>query len=118
MKKNILFLIGILLGCIPIYKSLGWIVFFNQNPELSQLEKVDKFYKEILFGINDFLSIIQVHLIVIFIGFISIFIFSRFLYQLNRKDIENKTKKVYKIIYLALLIIISLFTFTNIFSIL
>lgn len=117
MKNRILVIIGVILGFIPVYTVLGWIYIFNHFPEASHIKKQSIFAKKILFGI-DSINTLQFHLLTLFFGFISVFIFGMFLSRLYQKINRKPSVKVYFTIYLTLLILFSLVTFLNIWSIL
>lgn len=113
MKNKILFTAGVIFGILSVYPILGWIYIFNVYSEASHIEKQSLFFQKFLFGINPEDSV-PVHFLIIFFGIVSVFIFSILIHSLNKRV----NKKGHFILYLSLLIIFSIFTFLNIWSIL
>lgn len=113
MKNKILFTVGVILGIISVYPILGWIYIFNVYSEASHIEKQSLFFQKFLFGIKQE-DTEPVHFLIIFFGIVSVVIFGILIHRLNGRV----NKKVRFILYLTLLIIFSIFTFLNIWSIL
>jgi len=115
MKNRLFFLTGIILGLIPVYTTLGWIYVFKSYPQFTQAEKVIQFKQVIL--CNKSVSEGLLSFLLLLCGALSITCFS-ILLRLTKK-IENKRRANFQfIINLLLLIIVSVFTFFNFWTIL
>jgi hypothetical protein len=110
MKNKILYLIGSVLGIVPIYPIFWWIKTCLAFPDSTHSEWVSIYNETILFGLN---SGVPSHLITIFCGILSILCFSLLLHWRNKAGDKGIDK-----LNLLLLIVVSIFTFLNIFSIL
>jgi ABC-type polysaccharide transport system permease subunit len=104
------------LGFISSYPIATWwyVCYVYPNASFSELKEI--FDKEFMFGIYSNNTLIF-QLIFILFGFIAAFIFGAFLNKINK--IKNKNIKIGKfILYLFLLILFSISTFLNTWSIL
>lgn len=110
MRFKLFFIIGIVVGLMPIYSTLGWLYVFNVYPHYSHAEKVIHFKHLILHDISVNLGFLS--LLLILCGAISIICFSISLRHSGA--IENKYRAKFNFsINLLLLIIVSIFTALN-----
>lgn len=110
MRFKLIFIIGIILGLLPIYTTLGWMYVYNSYPQYTQSEKVTHFKHIILHDLNLNLSFLSLQLFLC--GAISIICFS--ILVRHSEVIEDKRKAKFNFtINLLLLIIVSIFTILN-----
>lgn len=110
MRFKLFFIIGIILGLLPIYTTLGWMYVYNSYLHYSQAEKVKQFRHLILHDLNLNLSFLSFQLFLC--GVISIICFS--ILVRHSEVIENKRSAKFDFtINLLLLIIVSIFTIIN-----
>jgi hypothetical protein len=90
MKNKILVGIGTLLGIIPVYTTLGWIIVYNLYPTISHVEKQKLFSTKILFGISSDLH--KVTLFVVLSGLLAVFIYLLILLNLKKRALDTRNK--------------------------
>lgn len=115
MKNKLLFSTGTLLGILSLYPIIWWIYVFNSHIEASHQTK-QEIYNETIFFAYNILTTLQTHLIIITFGIGSITCFG-FLLSKSKERIDSKSNFNF-ILNLILLILFSIVTFLNIWSIL
>lgn len=117
LKSKFLTAIGVVLSSSAVYSILTWIYVVTIFPETSQTEAQAIYLKRYLFGINPD-DIGKAHFLIIACGVTAVTIFGILLNRLNKQVDKSWSNKAYFLLHLILLIIFSVFTFLNIWSIL
>jgi hypothetical protein len=115
MKDKILYIIGVICSLPPVYSIVSWLIHFNTQPKMEHLELVEIYREDFLFGYAG--DVYKLGLIEIFFGAVSIACLGVLLDRTGRIKDNRKALKS-KIVRLSLLIIVSIFTFLNIWSLL
>lgn len=113
IQNKTLIILGLICGLIPTYKAVSWFRHFYLTQDLEHLQRVEKYRQDFLFGYSG--EFYKLGLITVLIGAISIACFGILLNQTNR--IKNKRKaRISMGVYLTLLIVVSVFTFFQIWG--